>query len=509
MVADNRGARKAVLGHGRPWEYERDGADGESRLAGVPAPAPSSRFTSPPHITKAVIAAADAVAITIALLIAFRLCTYIPHHNPQSTRSQHVIVGLLSLPLWIALLARYGLYRANQVADRRQEFRRLIHAVGASVALMALVAFMGKLYVARGWLLLTGVASLLSLTAEREVVRRALTAQRRRGRMLRRIVIVGGNADAVALAAMLMADATLGYDIVGFVDDPAEPGDDRRTVPTLGSIAETRLVVEASGAQGVIIVSTALGMAAVNRLARDLTEVGIRVEVVSGLRDIAVERLSLRSLGGFPVMHLERVHRHGWRAVAKRSFDIAVAGVALFLSLPTLVGCALAIKLTSPGPVLFRQQRLGRDGKLFDVLKLRTMVVNASDLLDELRESNEADGPLFKMRDDPRITKVGALMRRFSMDELPQFWNVLRGEMAVVGPRPALVEESASWSPELHQRLRVKPGMTGMWQVGGRSHASFEEYTRLDLYYVDNWSLVVDLAIMAQTVPAVFRRGAY
>jgi exopolysaccharide biosynthesis polyprenyl glycosylphosphotransferase len=195
--------------------------------------------------------------------------------------------------------------------------------------------------------------------------------------------------------------------------------------------------------------------------------------------------------------------------VAKRTFDVAVAGAALLLSLPTLVACALAIKLTSPGPVLFRQQRLGRDGRLFDVLKLRTMVVDAPDLLAELRARNQADGPLFKMRDDPRITRVGAFLRRFSLDELPQFWNVLRGEMALVGPRPALVEESEGWSPELHQRLRVKPGMTGMWQVGGRSHASFEDYTRLDLYYVDNWSLVVDLTIMAQTVPAVFRRGAY
>ncbi|MEA2827775.1 MAG: hypothetical protein QOG43_2214 [Actinomycetota bacterium] len=452
----------------------------------------------------------DAVTVVLALLVAFWLCSFIPSKShPEIPEGRHLLVGLLSLPIWITMLVRYQLYKANQVAQRRQEFRRLTHAVGASVAAMALVAFMGKLYVARGWLVLSLVIALLLLTAEREAVRRILTALRRKGRMLRRVVIVGGNEDAVAIGAMLMADPRLGYDIVGFVDDPPDGDGSHRGAPALRSVAHTRQVVEESGAQGVIIVATAVGMAAVNRLARDLTDVGIRVEVVSGLRDIAVERLSLRSVGGFPVMHLERVHRQGWRAVAKRSFDVAVAVVALILALPVLVACVIAIKATSPGPVLFRQKRLGRHGDLFDVLKLRTMVPNAVELLSELQESNEADGPLFKMRSDPRITKVGRVMRRFSMDELPQFWNVLRGEMAIVGPRPALPQEAAGWSPELHQRLRVKPGITGMWQVGGRSDASFEEYTRLDLYYVDNWSLLVDLTILAQTIPAVFRGGAY
>ncbi|HMC04926.1 MAG TPA: sugar transferase, partial [Actinomycetota bacterium] len=215
-------------------------------------------------------------------------------------------------------------------------------------------------------------------------------------------------------------------------------------------------------------------------------------------------------LGRFPIVYLEPVQRHGWRSVAKRAFDLATASVALVLASPLLLATAIAVKLDSKGPAFFRQERLGRDGDLFDVIKFRTMVNDAERLLIDLREHNEADGPLFKMKDDPRITRVGRILRKLSIDELPQLWNVLRGDMSMVGPRPALASEMVDWSPELHNRLRVKPGITGMWQVHGRSNSSFDDYVRLDLYYVDNWSLITDLAVMAKTIPTVLlRRGAY
>ena len=190
-------------------------------------------------------------------------------------------------------------------------------------------------------------------------------------------------------------------------------------------------------------------------------------------------------------------------------FDIAIAVVALVATVPVIVVAAIANQLTSPGPVFFRQNRVGRDGQEFEIIKLRTMVVDAEARKAELMDQNESDGALFKIRNDPRVTPIGRFLRKLSIDELPQFWNVLRGEMSVVGPRPALPDEVEQWPADVHERLRVLPGITGMWQVSGRSDTSFDEYKRLDLYYVDNWSLVHDLTIVAKTFGAVVSsRGA-
>ena len=183
-----------------------------------------------------------------------------------------------------------------------------------------------------------------------------------------------------------------------------------------------------------------------------------------------------------------------------RLMDVIGAALLLTALTPIWALAAIAVQCSSRGPIIFRQDRVGKDAEPFDVLKFRTMVVNAEELVDDLMEANEGAGPLFKMKDDPRVTKIGAFLRKTSIDELPQLWNVVRGEMSLVGPRPALASEMIEWDTDLYGRLRVKPGITGMWQVSGRSETSFEEYTRLDLYYVDNWSLVVDLAILAKTV---------
>jgi lipopolysaccharide/colanic/teichoic acid biosynthesis glycosyltransferase len=191
-------------------------------------------------------------------------------------------------------------------------------------------------------------------------------------------------------------------------------------------------------------------------------------------------------------------------------FDFVVATVVLLFLSPVIAVAAFTVKCTSPGPVIFRQKRVGRMGEPFDVLKLRTMVADAEQRLDEVRDLNEASGPIFKVRNDPRITRVGKVLRKCSLDELPQLWNVIRGEMSLVGPRPALPSEMALWTADLQERLRVRPGITGMWQVSGRTDTTGGDYVRLDLYYVDNWSLVIDMIILLKTVPAVISgRGAY
>jgi lipopolysaccharide/colanic/teichoic acid biosynthesis glycosyltransferase len=208
-------------------------------------------------------------------------------------------------------------------------------------------------------------------------------------------------------------------------------------------------------------------------------------------------------------VYVEPIRRFGWRAVAKRVFDLLFAVLLLILTLPVLIVTAVLIKLDSKGPLFFTQPRLGRNGVIFGVRKLRTMVVGAERMLDELRDQSDVDGPLFKMRNDPRVTRVGRIIRKLSIDELPQLWNVVMGDMSIVGPRPALPAEAELWTDETRARLRVKPGITGMWQVSGRSSLAFEDYVRNDLYYVDNWTLLTDLAIVAKTVPVVFLgRGA-
>jgi exopolysaccharide biosynthesis polyprenyl glycosylphosphotransferase len=319
------------------------------------------------------------------------------------------------------------------------------------------------------------------------------------------VVIVGGNTEARALCHTLQRERRLGYQVLGFVDDAGTA----IGAPVLGPVSDTLQIVRRHHAAGVVIAATAIDVGTSNRLVRQLNDAGVHVELSSTLLDVAPGRLTVRPLGRFPVIYVEPVVRDGWRARAKRTFDVVVAGGLLVATSPVLALAALAIRLDSPGPVLFRQQRVGRDGKVFHVLKLRTMYMDAEERLQELLHLNEADGPLFKLRSDPRVTRVGGFLRKTSIDELPQLVNVLRHEMSIVGPRPALPREVERWAPDLHQRLRVLPGITGAWQVSGRSDASFDDYVRLDLSYVDNWSLLTDVAIVLKTVPAVvMSRGA-
>jgi exopolysaccharide biosynthesis polyprenyl glycosylphosphotransferase len=234
------------------------------------------------------------------------------------------------------------------------------------------------------------------------------------------------------------------------------------------------------------------------------------VRLSSAISDIVSTRIMVAPVGNLITLSLKPVQLTGAQALTKRVLDVTLASLALLVLAPFLTAMALAIMLSSRGPVLYRQERVGRHGRRFQMLKLRTMVVGAEAMLDTLRERNEASGPLFKLRDDPRTTRVGRLLRRFSLDELPQFWNVLRGDMSVVGPRPPLPGEVALYEEWHYGRLEVRPGITGLWQVRGRSQLPFDDYVRLDLYYIENWSLAFDLYILLKTVPAVMSgRGAF
>jgi exopolysaccharide biosynthesis polyprenyl glycosylphosphotransferase len=454
---------------------------------------------------KALNALGDATALLLAMVAAYRVGD-VGSLESSITTSDYALLALVAVPLWLLVFARYGLYASRRITGRIQEFRAVFHAVALGTGLMTIGAYVFELDVARRWVLLTFVFALAFVGAEREGARWIFGQLRRRGRFMREVLVIGANSEGRAIADMLASNPGLGYRVLGFVDDD-RPADN---VSILGSTDETLDVVNKTGVTGVIIATTSLDLDTSNSLARELSDAGVHVELSSSLRDINSERLLVRPLGRFPVVYLEPVRRHGWRAAAKRTFDVVCAGTLLVLLMPLMVLVAIAIKIDSRGPILFKQRRVGKDGRMFTVLKFRTMSVDAEDRLAELRAHNEADGPLFKMRNDPRTTRLGRFLRRVSLDELPQLWNVLRNEMSMVGPRPALPSEVARWETRLRQRLRVKPGLTGMWQVNGRSNATFEAYTRLDLYYVDNWSLITDLGIILRTLPTLLRRnGAY
>ncbi len=411
-----------------------------------------------------------------------------------------IVIFLLAGAVWFA---RGRLYSARFITRRADEVRRIIDAVALTAATVAAAAFSFELDVTRDWIGISAALAAVGLSVEREVIRRRYDKLRASGSLARKVIMVGDNSESRELEAMFDDEPSLGYRIMERID-PKQSDDSNHLVTT------TLAAARKHDAGGVIVAATGIDTRSSNRLIRDLIDSGIHVELSSTLADIAPNRLTVRPLGRFPVVYVEPVQRHGWRAVAKRLFDMLGSLAACLVLAPLFVLVGVLIKTSSHGPVLFKQSRVGKDGLPFDVYKFRTMVVNAEALMSDLMEDNEGAGPLFKMKDDPRVTRVGGFLRKTSLDELPQLWNVVRGEMSLVGPRPALASEMAEWDADLYGRLRVRPGITGMWQVSGRSETSFEEYTRLDLYYVDNWSLVVDLAILAKTIPAVLKSdGAY
>jgi len=419
----------------------------------------------------------------------------------------HVRLWICSLPFFVcgAMLSRLYVSRANQ--RPAEEWANILKAVGVYVGGLVLIAFFLHYQgLSRFWVMALAVCTTVALIAERAVARSIFTRLRRQGRLRRPIVIVGTDAHAVRLLHTFQRRPDLGYEVLGFVG-PEDIGE-RGGVGVLGTIDEIEHVLYEHGANGVVV-SPSLPDNHINALARKLTDLGYHVALSSSLRDIDMTRLRPQQFDGHAMLYIEPVIRHGWRSVAKRSFDVTAACAVLIVTFPVLLAAMIATRIQGKGPVFFRQVRVGAHGETFTMTKLRTMVVDAEAQKAGLLDRNEMDGPLFKITDDPRITPVGRWLRKLSIDELPQLFSVVQGSMSLVGPRPALPEEAALWDEQVHERLRVRPGITGMWQVSGRSKTSFEDYKRLDLYYVDNWSLTHDIRICAKTVGVVLSgRGA-
>jgi len=415
---------------------------------------------------------------------------------------------------WMAVLALSRCYEPRFLGIGTEEFKRIGNASVRLTAVVALFCYATQLEVARGFLGVALPAGLLLLLAGRAGARARLRQQRREGRSTHRVLAVGGEHHVRELVEQLHREPMAGLAVVGAcVPGGAHPvvTSDGASVPVLGSLTTVKAALALCGADTVAVTASAgLNAQALRRLSYDLEGTGVSLLVAPALTNVTGNRISIRPVAGLPLMHVDEPELSGARKVVKALFDRGVALFALSVLAPVLLTLAVLVRLTSPGPAIFRQERVGRGGGLFRVWKFRSMYVDAEARKAELQHLNEHDGVLFKLRDDPRITPLGQVLRKYSLDELPQLINVLRGEMSLVGPRPPLASEVERYEGHAHRRLLVKPGITGLWQVSGRSDLSWDETVRLDLQYVENWSLGLDIVVLAKTVVAVVRgSGAY
>jgi exopolysaccharide biosynthesis polyprenyl glycosylphosphotransferase len=404
----------------------------------------------------------------------------------------------------ICVYGLFGLYRARVCSERSIEYTRL--AQGCLVLSLAGVAAVELLPgpVTSREIAFAGALSLLLGLLSRAGYRNWLGGRRRDGNYLRRVLLVGCGIESVELATLLTCHPELGYRPVGVVGDPEIAR--RYDQAWCGDLAAVVAALSDTAATGAIICTTALEPASLSRVVDTLLSSNAHVQLSSGLRGIDVRRLRRLPLAHEPLFYVEPMSLARWQLTLKRVLDVTIALVGLVAATPVLALAALAIHVEDGGPVVFRQVRVGRDGESFVLFKLRTMRIGAEAEVGGLRGLNNRDGPLLKIARDPRVSRLGRVLRATSVDELPQLWNVLNGTMSLVGPRPALPDEVAKFDDEHRAREAVRPGITGLWQVDGRENPSFFAYRRFDLYYLQNWTIGLDLMILARTVEAVVVR---
>jgi exopolysaccharide biosynthesis polyprenyl glycosylphosphotransferase len=416
---------------------------------------------------------------------------------------------------WPVVLAIHSAYATRYIGAGNEEYRAVTRATGTLLALLACAAFLGGAPFSRTAVLIAVPTMMVLTLLGRWVLRRRLAWARVAGRFLQPTLLVGDPRAVLDMAERIAADpGSVGMAVVGAcTSDPRDPGVEelrRAGIRVLGGPDDIIAAVERGRAQAVAVASNSqLSGESLRRLGWNLEQQDVDLLISPGIVGVAGPRLSLRPDPGLPMLHVERPVASGLRYGVKLLADRICAVVLLVLAAPVLLGIAMIIKLDSPGPVLFTQQRVGGSGHTFRMFKFRTMCADAEARLGELG-TNDGNAVLFKLREDPRITRVGTWLRRFSIDELPQLLNVVRGDMSLVGPRPPLPSEVDRYESDAVRRLRVRPGMTGLWQVSGRSDLSWGDSVRLDLWYVDNWSLALDAQILVRTASAVARgRGAY
>ncbi len=418
----------------------------------------------------------------------------------------------LALPvLWIAALGLAGAYDVRFIGTGSDEFRKVLNAGVGLTAAIALFSYAVNLELSRGYVVIALPSVTLFDLVARYVMRKRLHRLRAAGKCMHSVLAVGHELAVADLVTELKRDRYHGLTVAGAC--VAQPGecDEVAGVPVYGGLDDITAAVKAFEADTVAVLACPeIDGIRLRSLAWELEKTGTDLCVSPALLDVAGPQTTIRPTAGLTLLHVDHPQLEGLGLVVKDLFDRCAAAAALIMLAPLMGILAAAIWLSDRGPALFTQVRVGKDGHAFTIYKFRTMVVDAEQRRMQLLVSNESDGVLFKLRRDPRVTAVGAHLRRWSVDELPQLFNVFLGQMSLVGPRPALPDEAAKYADHVSRRLVVKPGLTGLWQVNGRSDLSWDESVRLDLRYVENWSFALDLHIMWKTISALVRRsGAY
>ena len=412
---------------------------------------------------------------------------------------------------WMIALTASGSRDTRILGTDSTEYRRVVNSTLLLFGGIGVFAAMTQTDIARGYLLTAFPLGLALLLASRWNWRRWLHVRRRRGEFSFRVLIIGNSESVRELAASLAVRPDAGYHVVGALVTDGASGT-IQGVPVVRITRDTLFARLADFTQDTVIVvgSDELDANSINELSWRL-DAGQHLVVAPQLVGVAGSRIHTRPVAGLPLIHVETPSYDGPKLFLKRALDIVGSGVLLLVLAPLFLVTALLIKLASPGPVFYRQERIGLSGEPFHILKFRSMVMDADARLAALlREQGNGDTPLFKVKHDPRITPIGRFIRRYSIDELPQLFNVFRGDMSLVGPRPQVDPEVRQYDSKASRRLAVKPGMSGLWQVSGRSNLSWEDSIRLDLYYVENWSVTSDLVILLRTARAVLAHdGAY
>jgi exopolysaccharide biosynthesis polyprenyl glycosylphosphotransferase len=457
----------------------------------------------------------DIATILLAVTIAFSL-RFGLEAIPTSARiedAQYILISATIVVSWLVALFAFGVHDSRVIGVGASEYKRIINASATAFGLLAIVFLLLKVDIARGYFMLALPLGTVSLLGAHWLWRRWLVAQRTLDHYLCRALVVGELDDVGYVIRQIQQKSGAGYNVVGAVvsnTDAHTVTTGQKPVPVLG-MTNVAQVARNVGADTVIIAGQPKGGANfIRNLGWQLEGTATDLVLASQLTDVAGPRIHFRPVEGLPLIHVEIPQFEGGKHVLKRAFDVVASAAGIVVLTPVFLAVALFIKLDDRGPVFFTQERVGRGQRTFRMVKFRSMVTTAESDLAQLTEQNQGNGVLFKMKADPRVTTVGRILRKFSIDELPQLWNVLLGDMSLVGPRPPLPREVAAYEDHVHRRLYIKPGLTGMWQVNGRSDLSWDESVRLDLYYVENWSLTGDLMIVWRTVKVLLKPvGAY
>ena len=423
---------------------------------------------------------------------------------PPTSADRRWGAALLAGIVTLGVMRLLGLYRSRLCVQRGQETARIVIAVAAGAVTFELLR--GDTVRSYGAVIVAAGSCILALIALRGMYSQWLRAQRAQGRFMRGLVMIGANEDAAAIWTMLDSEPELGYEVRGVIGERRDRPEWAQ-LPNGSAIEELPGIAEQTDASGVLLVANALSAAEVHRAIEVATANGLHVQVWPGFRGLGTRRVRRFPMSGETFFYVEPERRSTWQFAAKRVVDVVGAAVGLLFAMPILLLAWVAIRLESGGPTVYRQVRIGLHQQPFVVYKLRTMALEVAGEVDVAMINERTDGPLFKAANDPRVTRVGAVLRALSIDEIPQLFNVLNGTMSLVGPRPALPEEVEQFDPGLQRRHAVTPGITGLWQLEARDNPSFHAYRRLDLFYVDNWSIGLDLYVLLATVPMVITRA--